>query len=106
MRAPPPPQYFLGPPWSENLATSLTKGKFSSEIYEDEAERICFCSAIAYARSLMLVLMLMPMLMSHTSVDLPVLPFVLPCAYGMLMSLVKTRLKLLTAKKCDFDRQF
>ena len=30
----------------------------------------------------MLVLMLMPMLMSHASVDLPVLPFVLPCAYG------------------------
>ena len=30
----------------------------------------------------MLVLMLMPMLTSHASVDLPVLPFVLPCAYG------------------------
>ena len=30
----------------------------------------------------MLVLMLMPMFMSHASVDLLVLSFVLPCAYG------------------------
>ena len=41
----------------------------------------------------MLVLVLMSMLMSHASVDLFVLYFVLPCAY-MLMSLVKTRLKV------------
>ena len=39
--------------------SKITKDKFSSEFYEDKAERICFCSAIAYARSLMLVLMLM-----------------------------------------------
>ena len=43
-------------------------------------------SAIAYARSLMLVLMLMSMLMSHASVDLFVLSFVLPCAYAYVAS--------------------
>ena len=34
----------------------------------------------------MLVLMLMSMLMSHASVDLFVLPFVLPCAYAYVVS--------------------
>ena len=68
----------------------MTKDKFSSEVYEDKAGRIffsiCFCSAIAYARSLMLVLMLMSMLMSHAPVDLFVLSFVLPCAYAYVAS--------------------
>ena len=64
----------------------MTKDKFSSEVYEDKAGRTCFCSAIAYARSLMLVLMLMSMLMSHASVDLFVLSFVLPCAYAYVAS--------------------
>ena len=41
----------------------------------------------------MLVLMLMSMLMLHASVDFFVLSFFLPCAYGQVMSLVKTRLK-------------
>ena len=67
---------------SDISISKITKDKFSCEVYEDKAERICFCYAIAYARSLMLVLMLMPMLMSHASVDLLVLSFVLPCAYG------------------------
>ena len=39
-----------------------------------------------YARSLMLVFMLMSMLMSHASVDLFVLSFVLPCAYAYVAS--------------------
>ena len=68
----------------------MTKDKFSSEVYEDKAGRIffstCFCSAIAYARSLMPVLVLMSMLMSHASVDLFVLTFVLPCAYAYVAS--------------------
>ena len=54
----------------------------------------------------MLVLMLMSMLMSHASVDLFVLSFCFTLCMLMLMSAVKTRLKLLTVKKCDFDRQF
>ena len=63
---------------SDISISKITKDKFSCEVYEDKGERICFCYAIAYARSLMLVLMLM----SHASVDLLVLSFVLPCAYG------------------------
>ena len=62
------------------------QNKFSSEVYEDKAERIFFCSAIAYARSLILVFMLMLMLMSHASANLFVLSFVLPCAYAYVAS--------------------
>ena len=61
----------------------MTKDKFSSEVYEDKAERIffwiCFCSAIAYARNVMIVL---NMLTPQASVDFFVLSFVLPCAYA------------------------
>ena len=75
---------------SDISISKITKDKFSSEVYEDKAERIffliCFCPAIAYPRSLMLVLMLMLMLMSHASVDLFVLSFVLPCAYAYVAS--------------------
>ena len=60
---------------SEISISKITKDKFSSEVYEDKAGRIFFCSAIAYARSLMLVLMLILMLMSHASVDFFVLSF-------------------------------
>ena len=71
---------------SDISVSKITKDKFSSEVYEDKAERIFFCSAIAYARSLTLVLMLMSMLMSHASVDVFVLSFVLPCAYAYVAS--------------------
>ena len=48
---------------------------------------------MAYARSLMLVFMLMSMLMWHASKDLFVLSFVLPCAYAYVASkIVKIRL--------------
>ena len=74
--------------------SKITKDKFSSEFYEDKAERIffwiCFCSAIAYARSLMLVLMLMLTLIRMLQwiyLFCPVFYLVL-----MLMSLLKTRL--------------
>ena len=50
------------------------------------AEWPFYGSAIAYARSLMLVLMLMSMLMSHASVNFFVLSFVLPGAYAYFAS--------------------
>ena len=60
-----------------------TQDNFSLEVYEDKAERNffrnCFYYAIAYARSFMRVLM--SMVISHTSLLLYVLSFVLACAY-------------------------
>ena len=74
---------------SENLSISkIARDKFSSEVYEDKAERILF-----WIRFFML------MLVSDASVNLFVLSFVLPCAYAY--SLVKTRLNLLHTKAID-----
>ena len=67
---------------SDISISKITKDKFSSEVYEDKAERICFCSAIAYARSSYVCAYAHADAYSHASVDLLVLSFVLPCAYG------------------------
>ena len=82
---------------SDISISKITKDKFSSEVYEDKTQRIffriCFCSTIAYARSLMLVFMLISMLMSHALVvivDFFVLFFYLVLT---LMSLVRSRLQ-------------
>ena len=65
-----------------------TQDNFSLEVYEDKAERNffrnCFYYAIAYARSLMRALM--SMVISHTSLLLYVLSFVLACACAYVAS--------------------
>ena len=64
---------------SDISISNITKDNFASEDYEEKVERIffriCFCSTIAYARSLMFVVL--SMLISHTSQRFFVVPFVL-----------------------------
>ena len=71
-----------------DISTSnKTKGNFFLVVYElDKSERIffwiCFCSTIVYARSLILMLVLMSMFMPHTSLRFFGLSFVLTFALG------------------------
>ena len=62
--------------------SNITKDNFSSKVYENKTDKIffciCFCPTIAYAFSVMP--MLMSMLMSKTSQHFFVLPFGLACA--------------------------
>ena len=58
--------------------SNITKDNFSSEVYENKTDKIFFCPTMAYAFSVMP--MLMSMLMSKTSQHFFVLPFGLACA--------------------------
>ena len=62
----------------------ITKSNYPSEVYEDKAGRIFFCSAVAYGHSIVLILMLMSMVMSiahFIAFHFFVLSFVLAYAY-------------------------
>ena len=68
------------------LSLVLTSDISISKIIKNKITKTKFCSVIAYARSLMLVLMLVSMFMSHASVNFFLSSFVLPCAYACVAS--------------------